>query len=112
MMYRPLPKELTIKESPIEGLGLFALVDIEAGHEFGITHYHVKTSCQCKRCHEIFSFPDSCVRTPLGGFYNHSKHPNCETFRDGDFRILRAIKGIKAGEELTSFYYLYSMEEE
>ena len=27
-MYRPLPQELTIKNSPIEGLGLFATKDI------------------------------------------------------------------------------------
>ena len=27
-MYKPLPKELTIKESSIEGLGLFANEDI------------------------------------------------------------------------------------
>jgi len=27
-MFRPLPKELTIKNSPIEGLGLFATEDI------------------------------------------------------------------------------------
>ena len=28
-MYRPLPKELTIKNSPIEGLGLFAVEEIK-----------------------------------------------------------------------------------
>ena len=28
-MYRPLPKELTIKNSAIEGLGLFATQDIK-----------------------------------------------------------------------------------
>ena len=28
-MYRPLPNGLTIKNSPIEGLGLFATVDIK-----------------------------------------------------------------------------------
>ena len=38
MTYRPLPKEVTIKPSLIEGLGLFALVDFRKGHEFGITH--------------------------------------------------------------------------
>ena len=29
-MYRPLPDELTIKHSPIEGLGLFATQEIKA----------------------------------------------------------------------------------
>ena len=32
-MYRPLPDGLTIKNSPIEGLGLFATKDINAGEE-------------------------------------------------------------------------------
>ena len=34
-MYRPLPNELTIKNSPIEGLGLFTNEDIKAFHENG-----------------------------------------------------------------------------
>ena len=98
MTYHPLPKELTIKESTIEGLGLFALVDIKAGHDFGFTH--VETSF-------------SLIRTPLGGFYNHSENPNCETYNYGNMRKrLRAIKDIKEGEELTVAYTLYSIEEE
>jgi len=31
-MYKPLPKTLTIKNSPIEGLGLFATEDIKKIH--------------------------------------------------------------------------------
>ncbi len=37
-MYRPLPKELTIKTSPIEGLGLFTNEDIKANNFIGLTH--------------------------------------------------------------------------
>ena len=37
-MYRPLPKCLTIKKSPIEGLGLYATKDIKANTFLGITH--------------------------------------------------------------------------
>ena len=37
-MYRPLPKILTIKNSPIEGLGLYAQQDIQANTYLGITH--------------------------------------------------------------------------
>ena len=36
--YRPLPKNLTIKESNIEGLGLFATDFIEDGVTLGLTH--------------------------------------------------------------------------
>jgi len=63
-MYRPLPNQLTIRNSKIEGLGLFSDIKIIKNSFIGITH--VK--------HE--SFPNNYIRTPLGGFYNHSKNPN------------------------------------
>ena len=37
-MYRPLPEFLTIKQSPIEGLGLYATKDIGANCFIGLTH--------------------------------------------------------------------------
>ena len=37
-MYRPLPEGLTIKKSPIEGLGLYATKDIKANVYIGLTH--------------------------------------------------------------------------
>ena len=37
-MYRPLPLEVTIKKSHIDGLGLFSTCDIEEGHSLGVTH--------------------------------------------------------------------------
>ena len=63
-MYRPLPNQLTIRNSSIEGLGLFSEKKINKNSFIGVTH--VK--------HE--SFPNSYIRTPLGGFYNHSENPN------------------------------------
>ena len=63
-MYRPLPKSLTIKDSKIDGLGLFSKTKIKKNSFIGITH--VK--------HD--DFQDMYIRTPLGGFYNHSKNPN------------------------------------
>ena len=33
-MYKPLPEEVTISKSSIDGLGLFAKIEIEEGHEF------------------------------------------------------------------------------
>tara|TARA_Y100001938_G_C8055700_1_gene414263 strand:+ start:1223 stop:1519 length:297 start_codon:yes stop_codon:yes gene_type:complete len=97
-MYKPLPAEVTIKKSSIEGLGLFAVTDIKEGHEFGITH--VKN----------YWFEDGYIRTPLGGFFNHSDDPNCEAYRKGFYIKLRAIKEIKEGEELTAEYWLYQVE--
>lgn len=99
-MYKPLPKEVTIKESKIHGLGLFATKYIEINHEFGITH--IKND----------NFPDGYARTPLGGFFNHnSKNPNCEAYIWGDFIRLRAIRNIRTGEELTAEYWLYDMDD-
>ena len=63
-MYRPLPKCLTIKKSPIEGLGLYAINDIETNTFLGITHILDD------------KFENNYIRTPLGGFYNHSNNPN------------------------------------
>lgn len=101
-MYRPLPKELTIKNSPIEGLGLFAAEEIPAYTLLGITH--IVDS----------EYEDGHIRTPLGGFYNHSEDPNCETFqathgRD-KVRYLVTIKDIHPGQELTCAYTLYTIQ--
>ena len=40
-MYRPLPDGLTIKESDVQGLGLFATKDFEADVVLGIVHIPV-----------------------------------------------------------------------
>ena len=63
-MYKPLPKQLTIKKSPIEGLGLYATEDIKKNLFIGVTHVRDE------------QFENKYIRTPLGGFYNHSNEPN------------------------------------
>tara|TARA_B000000557_G_scaffold59258_1_gene46056 strand:- start:257 stop:565 length:309 start_codon:yes stop_codon:yes gene_type:complete len=93
--YRPLPDWVTIKNSGIEGLGLFATRDIEAPLELGITHVS----------HE--KFENGLIRTPLGGFINHSTSPNCELIDHLENKYLRVIKDIKEGEELTVTYNIY-----
>tara|TARA_Y100001937_G_scaffold126618_1_gene196341 strand:+ start:7128 stop:7424 length:297 start_codon:yes stop_codon:yes gene_type:complete len=98
MTYRPLPPQVTIKESEIHGLGLFAKVDIKEDYEIGITHIR-----------DDF-FDDGYIRTPLGGFFNHSEVPNCECYSEGRFLKLRTIAPIKAGEELTVKYWLYEIK--
>tara|TARA_B100000519_G_C13825907_1_gene242649 strand:+ start:126 stop:431 length:306 start_codon:yes stop_codon:yes gene_type:complete len=98
-MYRPLPKEVTIKKSYIEGLGLFANENLVSNTELGISHIKDKR------------FEDNYIRTPLGGFVNHSTAPNCEFYIDDDYIKLRTIRHINIGNELTAEYWLYDMEE-
>ena len=135
-MYRPLPDELTIKSSPIEGLGLFATKEIKANTFIGITHIRDE------------QFENKYIRTPLGGFYNHSNEPTIirmvsdvlpklkfgdqidlnatvKKFEDGDttgenlfynlheksdakYFFMVATRDIKANEELTANYNLYT----
>ena len=98
MTYRPLPKEVTIGHSAIEGLGLFAISDIPQDHELGITHVVDQ------------DFESELIRTPLGGFFNHSENPNSVCYADGRFLKLKTIKEIKSGEEITVKYWLYEIK--
>ena len=135
-MYRPLPKQLTIKNSPIEGLGLFATEDIKSNSFIGVTHVRDE------------QFENKYIRTPLGGFYNHSNEPtvmrmvsdslptlnfgdiidpnaNTKKLKDGKndrenmfynlneksdakYMFMVSIQDIKPGEELTANYNLYT----
>ena len=135
-MYRPLPDGLTIKNSPIEGLGLFTNVDIKKNTFIGVTHIRDE------------QFENKYIRTPLGGFYNHSNEPTIirmvsdvlpklkfgdqidlnatvKKFEDGDttgenlfynlheksdakYFFMVATRDIKANEELTANYNLYT----
>ena len=131
-MYKPLPNCLTIKKSPIEGLGLYATANIKANSFIGLTHIQNK------------DFENGYVRTPLGGFYNHSNEPNVrrvvsdilpklkcgdaidesldvEKIPDGKanrenlypnvegkYMFIVSIRDIKSGEEITANYNLYT----
>ncbi len=104
--WRPLPDFLTIKNSKIEGLGLFALKDIPEGTDLGITH--------------IFDsrFQDKYIRLPLGAFINHHEIPNCNAVfakndsEIGEIKHIRIItlKDIKEGEEITVKYIINKLE--
>ena len=99
-MYRPLPNSVTIKKSSIQGLGLFATERIAEGTLIGIIH-HVHSSSE-----------NGVIRTPLGGFGNHSDTPNCTKLlmEDGSWWIVTK-RDIEKGEEITWRYTLYSIEE-
>jgi SET domain-containing protein len=93
IMYKPLPDELTIKKSPISGLGLFACKAIPAGSDLGITHIVN---------HDIYMH---IIRTPLGGFINHSETPNCIIEKEEDIWYLETTDDITDNEELTVRYF-------
>ena len=108
-MYSPLPKELKLGFSKIHDVGLFTKKDIELGHNFGMSHLKLGSRI---------------IRTPLGGFLNHSETPNCYktklrfTNEDDpmvkfDYVIwnLMVIEDIKKGEELTVKYEWYKPRE-
>ena len=105
-MYRPLPLEVTIKKSNIDGLGLFSTCDIEKGYNLGITHIANP------------SFANHFIRTPLGGFINHCSMPNCKLVKTGlsvadnddeTVLILIATQTIASNTELTTHYSLYKI---
>jgi len=98
--YKPLPDYLSIGPSSIHGAGIFANEDIPAGVVIGISHIYDP------------EFKDNYIRTPLGGFINHSKSPNCELVdKDDDYhyKTIRTIKKIQTGEEITLKYSLYDI---
>ena len=135
-MYKPLPKQLTIKKSPIEGLGLYATENIKKKSYIGVTHIRDE------------QFENKYIRTPVGGFYNHSNNPkvirmvsdrlpklnfgdpvdpkknikeekdnktsledvfyHLQEKGDAKYMFLISIKDINAGEEITANYNLYT----
>jgi len=98
--YKPLDSRLTIKPSNIDGLGLFSTVDIEEGETLGLSHVYDER------------FKDQWIRTPLGGFINHSEEPNLKAVINGDYRYVKTIKAVESGDELTLKYNLYKLKDE
>ena len=98
--YQPLPSGITVADSGIAGQGLFTTRRLVAGTELGISHYRIDGEY---------------IRTPLGGFINHSAKPNCQR---NQIRIkpyhdkwnLVVIEDIDEGSELTLKYKLYDPE--
>ena len=98
-MYAPLPNNIKLLPSPIHGYGLFASCDINKGMLLGISHISNE------------HFPNGWIRTPLGGFYNHSETPNCilhETTVNGMIvKILKTLTDVKINTELTCTYTIW-----
>ena len=104
--WRPLPEQITIKESKIEGLGVFATKDLLPNTDLGISHVYDKR------------FPDNYIRLPLGAFINHHEMPNCEAIVSESHETLGKIKHIRiithkkisSGEELTLNYIINKLD--
>ena len=98
--YKPLPSGIVVADSGIAGQGLFTTRRLVMGMILGISHYRIDGEY---------------IRTPLGGFINHSNKPNCER---SQFRIkphydkwnIVVIEDIEEGDELTLKYKLYDPE--
>ena len=104
-MYKPLPESLTIKQSGVHGLGLFAEQRIMQGTNLGMSHIKLNGTI---------------IRTPLGGFINHANEPNVvkvELLMTDQSRIkfdykkwnLVTLRDIKKGEEITIRYTFYNV---
>ena len=109
-MYKPLPSGLIIKDSDIQGQGVFTTRDLHLGCNLGESHYRIDTSGVESINQE--ENKNLLIRTPLGGFINHSEEPNCHRtqirIKPGfDKWIITVIKNITAGEELTLKYTMY-----
>ena len=113
-MYQALPNFLTIKQSTIHGLGLFASKGIPQGTNLGVSHFKEESG----------EFENNYIRTPLGGFINHSDEPNCikyqpfvlasppiESGYEPAYYSIKTLCFIEKGEELTILYTLYKVAE-
>ena len=106
-MYKPLPESLTIQQSGIDGLGLFARESLKQGTNLGMSHVLIGSGI---------------IRTPMGGFINHSNDANTVKvelkINNEDDPLLKVatkkwnlvtLKDIKEGEELTVRYTFYDV---
>jgi SET domain-containing protein len=90
--FTPLLSCLTVGKSKIHGLGIVAISDIKKEVDLGISHILND------------KYKDGLIRTPLGGFINHSDSPNSKYKVDGNNLRLITLRQIKKGEEITVSY--------
>lgn len=90
----PDNNNITIKESGIQGLGVFANVTLLPNVPIGPTHY-------IKQTH---SGLQATGISELGKFINHSIEPNCHARIQGKEILLESTEGILNGAELTVDY--------
>ena len=92
-MYSPLPPYIKLGRSPLHGIGLYAKEPIISDTDLGMSHIEVNGVL---------------IRTPLGGFYNHSEIPNIQRIQVSPIQWnLFTMRNIEEGEELVATYTLY-----
>ena len=101
-MYKPLPDSVVVRESPIHGYGLYATTPIKKGFHLGVSHVSAP------------GFEGGYLRTPVGGFINHSDEPNCIKIESPEESVLTyyslvTARDIAQDEELTVKYTLYNV---
>ena len=85
--YRPLPDELYVGISNIEGNGLFTTESIEKGRKFGISHIK----------NDSGDFHSNYIRTPLAAFVNHDQtNPNCTLYECDEYLKMKTKILLKA----------------
>ena len=89
--YRPLPDTLTISLSPIHGHGIVTTKPIPDNTCLGLSHI---------RSPEL-------IRTPLGGYINHSDTPNCVVISEGNRDYIYTTENIPKNTEITLTYRTY-----
>ena len=95
--YRPLPPCVEVRKSNSDGHGLFAVEDIPGGSRLGITHLIFESEYAKEVGFDT-------VRTPLGGFINHSDTPNGVLISRGSMRMLYTVVPIPKNNEITIYY--------
>ena len=83
--------DFELKESKVQGSGIFATKDLEANKVLFETHK--KTSGAL----EWINLIPNCS-------YNHSAKPNCHSLTLGDYKYLVTLRKIEKGEELLVDY--------
>ena len=107
-----------IKKSKIPGAGrgVFATKDIRKGEliekieVIPISKKEVEHIIATNLCNYHYEFKDHfAIALGHGSLYNHSKErPNADVYDNKDHMLMKAIKNIKAGEEIT-FDYGYNL---
>ena len=109
-MYKPLPDSVVVKESPIHGYGLYATAPIKKGTHLGVSHIYAPGF----NFELLDSFSQNYIRTPVGGFINHSDEPNCHKIESPEESVITyyslvTSRDIEKDEELTTTYTLYNV---